>query len=97
MYLHYSTVLISSSPLLPPSFNSYHITTQTRLVLGNLAAWSHSACVIYPSETFDPRAIVDAVKEERCTALHGVPTHFLGVLGEVEKRGREKGDFSSLR
>ena len=23
---------------------------------------------------------------ERCTALHGVPTHFLGVLSEVEKR-----------
>ena len=23
---------------------------------------------------------------EKCTALHGVPTHFLGVLSEVEKR-----------
>ena len=37
--------------------------------------------------------------EEGCTALHGVPTHFLGVLSEVEKR--KKGgvvlDFSHLR
>lgn len=42
---------------------------------------------------------MDAVTQERCTALHGVPTHFLGVLAEVEKR-REDGltvDFSQLR
>lgn len=25
----------------------------------------------------------------RCTALHGVPTHFLGVLSEVERRQKE--------
>ena len=29
---------------------------------------------------------MDAVVEEKCTALHGVPTHFLGVLAEVESR-----------
>jgi len=42
---------------------------------------------------------VAAVSEERCTALHGVPTHFLGVLAEVEKR-RNNGEtlnFKSLR
>lgn len=71
----------------------------TRLVLGNLAAWTHSACIVYPSEIFDPPSIVDAVAEEKCTALHGVPTHFLGVLAEVEKR-RSEGenvDFGRLR
>jgi len=26
---------------------------------------------------------------DRCTALHGVPTHFLGVLSEVERRRNE--------
>lgn len=41
---------------------------------------------MYPSEIFDPPSIVDAVVHERCTALHGVPTHFLGVLAEVDKR-----------
>ena len=54
---------------------------------------------MYPSQSFNPKAIVDAVTEEKCTALHGVPTHFLGVLAEVEKR-REEGtpvDFSRLR
>lgn len=54
---------------------------------------------MYPSESFDPQAVVDAVIKDRCTALHGVPTHFLGVLAEVEKRTQagEKLDFSNLR
>jgi acyl-CoA synthetase (AMP-forming)/AMP-acid ligase II len=75
------------------------ILIAVRLVLGNLAAWTHGSAVVYPSEIYDPRAIVDAVINERCTALHGVPTHFLGVLTEVERRqqaGQEL-DFSSLR
>ncbi|KAH7926256.1 acetyl-CoA synthetase-like protein [Leucogyrophana mollusca] len=71
----------------------------TRLILGNLAAWSHGSSIVYPSEIFEPKAIVDAVVEERCTALHGVPTHFLGVLAEVQKRQEagEKLDMSQLR
>ena len=70
-----------------------------RLVLGNLAAWSLGACIVYPSEIFNPPAIVDAVVQERCTALHGVPTHFLGVLAEVERRraGGETLDMRQLR
>ena len=40
--------------------------------------------------------IVDAVVQERCTALHGVPTHFLGVLAEVERR-RKEGEHLDLR
>jgi acyl-CoA synthetase (AMP-forming)/AMP-acid ligase II len=74
-------------------------STSARLVLGNLAAWSHGSAIVYPSEIYDPRAIVDAVVKERCTALHGVPTHFLGVLAEVERRQEagEELDFSQLR
>jgi acyl-CoA synthetase (AMP-forming)/AMP-acid ligase II len=70
-----------------------------RLVIGNLASWSHGSAVVYPSEIYNPRAIVDAVIKERCTVLHGVPTHFLGVLAEVERRQQagEKLDFSPLR
>ncbi|KAH6909638.1 acyl-CoA synthetase [Coprinopsis sp. MPI-PUGE-AT-0042] len=77
----------------PPLFHCFG------LVLGNLACWTHAACIVYPSEIYDPVAIVDAVSEEGCTALHGVPTHFLGVLSEVEKRKShgERLDFSKLR
>jgi hypothetical protein len=74
-------------------------STSVRLVLGNLAAWCHGSAIVYPSEIYSPRAIVDAVINERCTALHGVPTHFLGVLAEVERRQQtgEELDFSRLR
>jgi hypothetical protein len=70
-----------------------------RLVAGNLAAWAHGSAIVYPSEIYDPCAIVDAVINERCTVLHGVVTHFLSVLAEVERRQQagEKLDFSSLR
>ncbi|KAK2461010.1 hypothetical protein APHAL10511_006951 [Amanita phalloides] len=63
----------------------------TRLVLGNLAAWSQSACVVYPSPVYDPPSIVDAIQGERCTALHGVPTHFIGILAEVASRRQAAG------
>ncbi|KAF9041277.1 hypothetical protein BJ165DRAFT_1488144 [Panaeolus papilionaceus] len=77
----------------PPLFHCFG------LVLGNLAAWSQGACIVYPTEIFNPVAIVDAVQEEKCTALHGVPTHFLGVLAEVEQRQKQgiPVDMGSLR
>ncbi|KAI0086214.1 acyl-CoA synthetase [Irpex rosettiformis] len=77
----------------PPLFHCFG------LVLGNLAAWTHGASIVYPSDIFDPPKIVDAVLQEKCTALHGVPTHFLGVLKEVERRHveGERLDFSMLR
>ncbi|KAI0689817.1 acyl-CoA synthetase [Cytidiella melzeri] len=77
----------------PPLFHCFG------LVLGNLAAWTHGASVVYPSDIFDPPKIVDAVIDEKCTALHGVPTHFLGVLAEIEKRhtSGEALDFTRLR
>ncbi|KZO95396.1 acyl-CoA synthetase, partial [Calocera viscosa TUFC12733] len=74
----------------PPLFHCFG------LVLGNLAAWTHGSTVVYPSGFFDPRAILDTVEAEKCTALHGVPTHFLGVLGELENGGK-KWDTSNLR
>lgn len=38
------------------------------------------------------------VSDEKCTALHGVPTHFIGVLEELERLGPASGlDMSSLR
>lgn len=63
-----------------------NLACHSRLVLGNLAAWAYGSCIVYPSEIFDPPSIVDALVQEQCTALHGVPTHFHGVLAEVERR-----------
>jgi fatty-acyl-CoA synthase len=64
------------------------------MVLGNLAVVTHGACIVLPSEAFDPRAALEAVAEERCTALYGVPTMFIAELGEP---GFAAFDLTSLR
>jgi fatty-acyl-CoA synthase len=64
------------------------------MVLGNLAALTHGACMVFPGEGFDPLATLQTVAEERCTALHGVPTMFIAQLDHPEF---EKFDLSSLR
>jgi fatty-acyl-CoA synthase len=51
------------------------------MVMGNLASTSHGACVVIPAPTFDPAATLQAVAEERCTSLYGVPTMFIAELG----------------
>ncbi len=50
------------------------------MVLGVLACVSSGAAMVFPSEGFEPRATLDAVAAERCTALHGVPTMFIAEL-----------------
>src|SRR5205814_10607573 len=64
------------------------------MVLGNLAAVTHGACMVFPGEGFDPLATLQTVPEERCTALHGVPTMFIAQLDHPEF---EQFDLSSLR
>ena len=51
------------------------------MVMGNLAATSHGACMVIPAPSFDPVATLRAVQQERCTALYGVPTMFIAELG----------------
>ncbi|MCV7075118.1 AMP-binding protein [Mycobacterium szulgai] len=51
------------------------------MVMGNLAATSHGACMVIPAARFDPAATLQAVQDERCTSLYGVPTMFIAELG----------------
>lgn len=64
------------------------------MVLGNLASISVGACALFPAEAFDPAATLRMVSEERCTALHGVPTMF---IAELELAEFDQFDLSSLR
>lgn len=50
------------------------------MVIGNLACTSHGACIVVPSEAFDPLAALETVQAERCTSLYGVPTMFIAEL-----------------
>src|SRR5262249_610640 len=51
-------------------------------VLGTLMAVAYGAAMIIPAESFDPVATLDAVEQERCTALYGVPTMFIAQLND---------------
>ncbi|MFB8175383.1 AMP-binding protein [Streptomyces sp. NPDC055966] len=50
------------------------------MVMGNLAATSHGACIVIPAPSFEPGATLAAVQRERCTSLYGVPTMFIAEL-----------------
>jgi fatty-acyl-CoA synthase len=64
------------------------------MVIGNLGATTHGACLVYPAPAFDPTATLAAVAEERCTSLYGVPAMFIAILGAP---GFDAYDLSSLR
>lgn len=64
------------------------------MVLGNLAGFSHGSTIIYPSEGFDPEAVLEAAEKEKATVIHGVPTMFIAELDELDTK---KYDLSSLR
>ncbi len=64
------------------------------MVMGNLAATSHGACMVIPAPSFDPVATLDAVQAERCTSLYGVPTMF---IAELHAPSFADYDLSSLR
>jgi fatty-acyl-CoA synthase len=64
------------------------------MVMANLGCLTHGATMVYPAEAFDPLAVLQTVEAERCAALYGVPTMFIGVLDHPDFA---KFDVSSLR
>nr|WP_206019547.1 AMP-binding protein [Pseudomaricurvus alkylphenolicus] len=64
------------------------------MVMGNLACITHGAAAIFPNDAFEPLTVLQTVQEERCTALHGVPTMF---ITELEHPQFGEFDLSSLR
>ncbi len=64
------------------------------MVMGNLACTSHGATMVIPSDGFNAERTLEAVSEERCTALYGVPTMF---IAELALEDFSRFDLSSLR
>ncbi|MGF1472886.1 MAG: AMP-binding protein [Rubrobacteraceae bacterium] len=62
-------------------------------VLGTLNTVTHEGTMV-PVENFDPEAVLEAVHEERCTALLGVPTMF---IAELEHPDFDEYDTAALR
>lgn len=64
------------------------------MVIGNLCCTSTGACMVIPSEGFDPQLTLQAVAAEKCTSLYGVPTMF---IAELQLPDFASYDLTSLR
>lgn len=64
------------------------------MVLGVLCCAAVGAAMVFPGESFDAEQTLAAVARYRCTALHGVPTMF---IGQLEHPNFSNYDTSSLR
>ena len=64
------------------------------MVMGVLGCVSKAAAMVFPGEGFDPDLVLNAVADERCTGLYGVPTMFSAML---DSQGFAGHDLSSLR
>ena len=64
------------------------------MVMSNLGCTTHGATLVIPAPSFDPAATLAAIESERCTAVYGVPTMFIAMLGHPDLATR---DVSTLR
>lgn len=66
-------------------------------ILGLMATATHGSAIVFPGESFNGLATLQAVREERCTALYGVPTMFIEELGLLERNEVPHDGFQFLR
>ncbi|RYU12689.1 AMP-binding protein [Nocardioides iriomotensis] len=64
------------------------------MVMGNLGCTTHGAAMVIPAPGFDPGITLQAVQDERCTGVYGVPTMFIAMLSHADF---DSFDLSSLR
>jgi len=64
------------------------------MVMATLASATVGATLVLPNDSFDPLSTLQAVEQEVCTALYGVPTMFSMILNHPR---RHEFDVSSLR
>jgi fatty-acyl-CoA synthase len=64
------------------------------MVMANLGCTSHGATMVIPAPAFDPGVTLDAITQEHCTAVYGVPTMFIAMQNHPTFADH---DLSSLR
>ena len=62
--------------------------------VGNLGCVTSGATMVYPAESFEPLATLEAIAGERCTSIYGVPTMF---IAQLEHPRFAEFDLTSLR
>ncbi|HYZ85754.1 MAG TPA: AMP-binding protein [Bryobacteraceae bacterium] len=63
-------------------------------VIGTMTAMVTGATVILPAPTFNAKATLQAIEQERATVIYGVPAMFISELQELES---SRFDLASLR
>jgi fatty-acyl-CoA synthase len=63
-------------------------------VIGTMSALNSGAAIILPNWTFDPRATLKAVHDERATSVYGVPAMYVAEMALPDFAGY---DLTSLR
>ncbi len=63
-------------------------------VMGSLQSIVYGATLVLPAAQFEPLAVLQAIDEERCTTIYGVPTMFIAELDHPDYAQYET---SSLR
>ncbi|HPR40478.1 MAG TPA: AMP-binding protein [Oscillospiraceae bacterium] len=63
------------------------------LVLAMMACLTHATSVV-PVDVYSPLKVMKAISDEKCTAFHGVPTMYIGILQHPQF---QEFDFSHLR
>jgi len=64
------------------------------MVMGNLGCITHGATMVIPAPGFDPAITLQAIQDESCTAVYGVPTMFVAMQTHPDFASY---DLSSLR
>ena len=54
------------------------------MVMGNLGCTSHGATMVIPAPAFDPGITLQAIADERCTGVYGVPTMFIAMQNHAD-------------
>ena len=75
----------------PPLFHCFGC------ILGYMATATHASAIVFPSESFDPVASLEAVQDYKATALYGVPTMFIAELELLSSGAVERAGLDQLR
>lgn len=54
------------------------------MVMGNMACIAHGATMVYPDQVFEPLSVLNAIEDEQCTSLYGVPAMFVSLLDHAQ-------------
>ncbi len=71
-----------------PLYHCFGMTT------GNLSCMTVGACAVFPGQVFEPLETLQALEQEKCTGMLGVPTMYIALLSHPDF---DSFDLTSMR